>query len=178
MAVDIAYAGSAWEKKETATATTLTKASVLYDYSIRCKFNFTAAFSIGGMDCLYLTHASMTSGVADGVYTFTSDPNGGISEIIRETTNKQKLRTFGHTLYTLDANPAQIRGYRAKFLDADVTMLRNLEVFQYWQNLGYTLMLEPDIENARPLFGVMDYNFSYEHWDDNRITVDFEFVGV
>jgi hypothetical protein len=129
-----------------------------------------------GMDLVYLTHASMSNGQAAGVYSFTKDPSA-ISdvEVSREITSKlsSDFDLFGHSLLSLSP-----RGYSLVFDTADETMVNQLERFQYWQGLGYPLMLESDITGMKPTIGFMDFDIRYESWDPNILTVNLVFKGV
>lgn len=130
-----------------------------------------------GLDCIYLTHASLVNGASNGVYSIPVDPIS-VQEI-EKGYGKSSFMKFGEGFDISSLNSQTSRSVRLRFIDADVTFLKNLEVFSYWQNLGYMLMLEPEaIDNLRPIFGYIDFNHTFVHWDENRLSIDLVFKGI
>jgi hypothetical protein len=147
-------------------------------YILGFAWHYTSSITIGGLDCIYLTHASLTSGDSAGVYTIPKDP----LSVSRADVDRSRLTSFAggkKTYYnSLQVNTA--RGYRIVWENATATMIRELEIMQYWQDSGYMLMLESDLDDLgdRPIFGFMDYSLHMSHWDEDRLTLNMNFVGI
>lgn len=139
---------------------------------------FPATLSVSGrfgIGLIYLTHASLTSAEASGVYSFPVNPVS-VTELIEDRVTV--VRTVARTIQANNFEVSNARGYRLRFVDVNEAMLRQLEVLQYWQDQNNLLMLESDITGDRPVFGFMDYSYSFSSWDTTKAELDFRFRGI
>lgn len=144
---------------------------------IRYVFPANGYCTLIGVDCIHATHASLISGATNGVYSIPVNPVS-VQEI-EKGYGKQYVARYGQNIDFGSLQSQTARSIRLVFDDADTTFLKNLEVFSYWQNLGYMLMLEPEaVDNTRPIFGYIDFNYLFPHWDENRLTIDLVFKGI
>ena len=163
-----------WYKLENSATPYFTFANHPY---LELNFPANSYCTLFAVDCIYLTHASLISGAANGVYSIPVNPVS-VQEI-EKGYGKQYIARYGQNIDFGSLQSQTARSIRLVFDDADTTFLKNLEVFSYWQNLGYMLMLEPEaIDNLRPIFGYIDFNYLFPHWDESRLTIDLVFKGV
>lgn len=162
--------------------------STTYDDFTRDKiylaWDYTLACPLMGFDCPYLTHASLTDSASSGCYTIPTNPTGGIQI---EYSDRSSRISMGDNMF-LSHTPATYetpKTVRLRWDDVSPTVLRNLEILQWWNARGNYLLLEqdtPGVYNAhldlqRPLIGNMEFTISYEAWDTDLITVDMTFTG-
>jgi hypothetical protein len=137
--------------------------------------NFVFAWVGLELGMCYLTHASMTSGEAAGVYTISENPVSYISTI----DHKDSLeKTEISQIYKGNLSSKPLRQWNISYKECPLSFIQDLEVLQRFQNQGYLLMFEPDAPGEYPIFGMMDFKYSFPHWDDTLCDVDFIFKGV
>lgn len=143
-------------------------------FGIQFQWSATTAFTKFDIGLVYLTHASGTDGMSAGVYSFPEDPVA-VQSILRSRSKVDDLDYGSIQIGSFENTP--LREYRLTFDSVDATFVRNLEMFEYWQQQGCRLMLESDAAYEVPLFGYMTFDWQYSHWDDNILTVSMSFVG-
>lgn len=131
---------------------------------------------------IFVSHATGTSGEAAGAYTIPYTPMSiksqklDLSSMSVSRYNPQKMQiadTGGRRL------PKQ---WDFSFEATDEDFIRNLDTLLRWQDLGWKLMLEPEVDpNGDPGYdieiGYMTYSIGYDFWDLTRPNVYLTFRG-
>ncbi len=174
ISIDTANSYSSYTKVEGTGAETSDPLQTFARISIF--FDTTSFFDYWATDFVYLTHASMTDGSGAGVYTFPENPDNVNRADKTRTTDIKALQNYFIDIGGLDET--NIKTYRLRFNRGSKSFLKNLQILQYFQNLGSALMLESDVATEKPIIGFMDFKWRYDFWDLTQPSIDLIFTGI
>lgn len=146
---------------------------------ISLEFRYDTTFDYFSFDSLFLTHTKGLDNAANGVYIIQQDPIS-VDESIDFNKIEKLQAEFQKSIYYGRLKTQNEHKIHLGFIDATYEFIKNLEMLTYWQNIGGITVLEStDTDLMKPMFGFIDYNLTYPHWDNsNLIGLDLYFVGV